>query len=125
MARAVDLDEVTSALRASGARFAYLFGSRAGSEPGPDADTDVAAWWGVDPPDPWAVSLPDGVDLLVLDTAPLELAGRVARDGRLLYEDQAAARVAWEAETRKIWFDEKPRTDESRRIALAAMRDRG
>jgi len=125
MARAVDLDEVISALRASGARFAYLFGSRVGSEPGPAADTDVAAWWGAEPPDPWTVSLPAGVDLLVLDTAPLELAGRVARDGRLLYEDQASERVAWEAETRKIWFDEKPRTDESRRIALAAMRARG
>jgi hypothetical protein len=33
------------------------------------------------------------VDLLVLDDAPLELAGRVAVGGRLLFEDDQVARV--------------------------------
>jgi hypothetical protein len=39
------------------------------------------------------------VDLLVLDGAPLELAGRVAVGGRLLFEDDPAERVRWEAMT--------------------------
>lgn len=50
-----------------------------------------------------------GVDLLVLDTAPLELAGRVAVEGVLLFDDDPPARVRWVASTRKIYFDELPR----------------
>lgn len=52
---------------------------------------------------------PAGVDLLVLDHAPPELAGRVAHRGRLLFSDDEVARVRWEATTRKIYFDELPR----------------
>jgi len=55
------------------------------------------------------------VDLLVLDGAPLELAGRVATQGRLLFDDDPSARVEWEATTRKIWFDERPRTERAAR----------
>lgn len=116
---------VIEALRANGARFAYLFGSREHGGAGESSDLDVAAWWGAEVPDAWTVELPDDVDLLVLDRAPLELAGRVAARGRLLFEDDPPARVEWEAMTRKIWFDEKPRTDEARRVALTAMVDRG
>ncbi len=53
--------------------------------------------------------MPPGVDLLVLDHAPLELAGRVAARGRLLFDDDPVSRVRWEATTRKIYFDELPR----------------
>lgn len=45
----------------------------------------------------------------MLDHAPLELAGRVAHRGRLLFSDDEVARVRWEATTRKIYFDELPR----------------
>jgi uncharacterized protein len=55
------------------------------------------------------VDLPAGVDLLVLNGAPLELAGRIAVDGALLFDDDPAARVHWVAMTRKIYFDELPR----------------
>ena len=53
--------------------------------------------------------MPPGVDLLVLDHAPLELAGRVAAHGRLLFDDDPVSRVRWEATTRNIYFDELPR----------------
>ncbi|HIY24395.1 MAG TPA: hypothetical protein H9837_08845 [Candidatus Brachybacterium merdigallinarum] len=54
---------------------------------------------------------PDIVDLLGLDTAPLELAGRVALDGRLLFEPGPGERVHWEATTRKIDELQRGRTD--------------
>jgi hypothetical protein len=120
-----DRSELVAGLRAAGARFAYLFGSQVDGGATDDSDVDVAAWWGSDPPDAWAVDLGEGVDLLVLDTAPLELAGRVAAGGHLLFEDDPPARVTWEAGTRKIWFDERARTDDARRTALDAMVARG
>ena len=68
-------------------------------------------------------SLP-GVDLLILDDAPLELAGRVAVGGRLLFEDDRVARVRWEAMTRKVYFDELPRITRSHREFAAAVAGR-
>ncbi len=96
-----------AALRSAGARFAFVHGSRRGGIPAPESDLDVAAWWGGGEPDPWAVALPPGVDMLVLDRAPLELAGRVALDGRLLFDDDPPARVRWQAQTRLIYLDEE------------------
>jgi predicted nucleotidyltransferase len=116
-----DEAEVTAALRRAGARFAFVHGSRAtGERARPDSDLDVAAWWGDDAPAPWDVAIPPGVDLLVLDGAPLELAGRVAVDGRLLYEDDPPARVAWQAQTRTIYFDEEWRQRWARQVFLDA-----
>lgn len=46
----------------------------------------------------WEVEVPARVDLLVLDTAGLELTGRVAQRGVLLLDDDPAARVAWQAD---------------------------
>jgi hypothetical protein len=54
------------------------------------------------------VRVPESVDLVVLDTAPLWLAGRVAQYGRLLFDDDPAARVAWQADTRLRYVDEIP-----------------
>ena len=76
---------------------------------------DVAAWWGGSAPAAFEVLLPPRVDLLVLDDAPLELAGRVAVDGVLLFDDDPVSRVRWIAMTRKIYFDEKPRLDRAHR----------
>jgi predicted nucleotidyltransferase len=115
---------VAAALRRAGARFAFVHGSRAtGERARPDSDLDVAAWWGHDPPAPWDVDLPAGVDLLILDDAPLELAGRVAVDGRLLYEDNPPARVAWQAQTRTIYFDEEWRQRWVRQVFIEAHAD--
>lgn len=113
---------VTEALRGAGAVFAFIHGSTAQGTARPVSDLDIAAWWPSDPPQSYDVLLPAGVDLLVLNGAPLELAGRVALDGQLLFDDDPAARVRWVAQTRKIYADEKPRLDRSHREFAESLR---
>jgi predicted nucleotidyltransferase len=106
---------IIATLRDAGARFAFIYGSTARGAARADSDLDIAAWWPEMAPPSFDVLLPPGVDLLVLNGAPLELAGRVALEGVLLLDDDPAARVHWLAQTRKIYFDEKPRIDRSHR----------
>lgn len=73
-------------------------------------------------PASFEVSLPPDVDLLVLNTAPLELAGPVAVSGELPFETDPQERVRWQAMTRKIYFDERPRMDRAHREFLEAVR---
>jgi predicted nucleotidyltransferase len=104
-------DAVIRVLRDAGAKFAFVFGSRTdpAAEVPDESDLDVAAYWGTgDAPEKWEVDLPRGVDLAVLDRAPLWLAGRVAMRGRLLFDDDPPARVAWQADTRLVYLDELP-----------------
>ncbi|KNX38673.1 nucleotidyltransferase domain-containing protein [Luteipulveratus halotolerans] len=111
-----------TALRDAGAMFAYLHGSRATRTARPDSDIDVAAYFGSgDPPQAYDLLLPSGIDLLVLDRAPLELRGRIAAQGRLLFDDAADERVHWEATTRKIYFDELPRITRAHREFVEAV----
>lgn len=123
----MDIDESTVAacLRAAGATFAYVHGSRAGTDHRADSDLDVAAWFAGTAPASWDVPVPAGVDLLVLDTAPLYLAGRVALHGRLLFDDDPPARVRWQAETRTVYLDERPYLEQMGHDYLAALADRG
>ncbi len=117
-----DEQRVVDVLRSAGARFALVHGSRVGGTVRPDSDLDVGAWWGVRPPASWEVDLPAGVDLVVLDTAPLWLSGRIAQEGRLLFDDDPRARVRWQADTRLRYLDEIPAIRERyrrRRIELA------
>lgn len=109
-------------LRREGCRFAYLHGSRVDGTARTDSDIDVAAWFGKSPPQPYDVLVPPGVDLMVLDHAPLELRGRVALRGRLIFSDDEVARVRWEATTRKIYFDELPRIQRAHREFSEAVR---
>jgi uncharacterized protein len=109
-------------LRQAGARFAYLHGSRATGQHRADSDIDIAAYFGGRSPNSFDILLPHGVDLLVLDNAPLELAGRVAASGRLLFEDDRVGRIEWEAMTRKIYFDELPRITRAHREFAAAVK---
>jgi predicted nucleotidyltransferase len=125
----VDEDDVTGriseavrVLRAHGARFGYLHGSRAAGTAGPDSDIDLAAHFAPPVPASFDILLPRGVDLLVLDDAPLELAGRVAVHGTLVFEEDPAERVRWEATTRKIYFDELPRIQRSHREFAESLR---
>lgn len=113
--------EAVAVLRRAGARFAYLHGSRATGTHRADSDIDIAAYFGEQPPRSFDLLLPPRVDLLVLDDAPLELAGRVAVGGMLLFDDDAVARIRWEAMTRKIYFDELPRITRSHREFAAAV----
>lgn len=107
----VDLRALLQTLRQAGAVFAYLHGSAASGTTRPSSDVDVAAHFGGQNPAPWTVAVPGVVDLVVLDRAPLELAGRIALHGRLLFDDDPPARVEWEATTRKIYLDERQRAD--------------
>lgn len=118
-------EATVDALRQAGARFAFVHGSRASGAARPGSDVDVAAWFAGRNPAPWSVAgLPSSIDLLVLDEAPLELAGRVALRGALLFDDDPAARVNWLATTRRIYLDEQPRTETARRIFFAGVRAR-
>lgn len=103
------IDRAVAELRRVGAVFVYLHGSRANGSQRADSDVDLAVYFGAPAPQSFEVLMPPGVDLLVLDHAPLELAGRVALAGRLLVDDDPARRIRWEATTRKIYSDELPR----------------
>ncbi len=118
---------VVDELRSAGARFGYVHGSQVTGRAGQTSDVDVAAWFGSHDVDGLAVAsrLPGRADLLVLDDAPLELAGRVAMYGRLLFDDDPPARVGWEATTRRIWLDERPRVEEARRVFALGAAQRG
>jgi uncharacterized protein len=70
------------------------------------------------------MDLPAGVDLVVLNRAPLWLAGRIALEGRLLF-DHPAARVTWQADTRRIWLDERPQILQSQREFRQAVAECG
>lgn len=102
------IEELRAALRRGGAVFAFLHGSRVAGRHLPGSDLDVAAWFGR-PVDGWEIDLPGQVDLLVLDTAGVELAGRVAQRGVLLFDDDPPARVAWQADRCKRYLDEAHR----------------
>jgi predicted nucleotidyltransferase len=116
--------EVVAVLREAGAAFALVFGSRARGSQRPDSDLDVAAWWAGRPPAPWELDLPVGVDLVVLNGAPLELAGTISLEGEVLFSDDEVARVRWVATTRRIWLDERPRFERAHREFLEAVRGR-
>jgi uncharacterized protein len=119
----VEFDEqgIIEALRVAGARFAFIHGSRAGGAARTESDVDVGAWWGGDSPGAWEIPLPAHVDLVVLDDAPLWLAGRIALHGRLLFDDEPAARVNWQADTRLVYLDELPAAQHSQREWLRAV----
>ncbi|CAN5728718.1 hypothetical protein BH24ACT5_BH24ACT5_28230 [soil metagenome] len=120
VAEAGALQHVVGVLRRHRAAFALLFGSRARGDYRPESDTDIAAWWHRDPPVPWDVDIPAGVDLVVLNDAPLELAGRIALEGTVVFDDDPATRVRWVADTRKVWLDERPRYERAHREFLEA-----
>lgn len=117
------LDMVIAALRSAGARFAFVFGSTATGTAGPESDLDVAAWWPDNPPPSWDVDAPGNVDLTILNTAPLWLTGRVALEGKVLFDDDPPSRVAWQADTRFFYLDEIPHLRKRQREWLKAVTD--
>ena len=114
-------ERAIDALREAGAQFAYVFGSVARGDDTPTSDLDVAALFPDPAPQSFDVPIPARVDLLVLNNAPLEVKGRIALDGRLLFEDDEVARVRWESTTRKIYLDERYRIERSHREFLETL----
>jgi predicted nucleotidyltransferase len=117
----LDLEQLRTVLRRHGVRFALVFGSHAEGRARPSSDLDVAVW-SDSPLDEWRLrgELPDIVDLLDLRHAPETLAGRVALHGVVVLDDDPAARVHWQADTRKRYLDEAPRREQFLRDFLAA-----
>lgn len=112
------IDSAVVKLRAAGAEFAYLHCSRASGTARADSDIDVAAYFADPVPASFEVDVPSGIDRLILNDAPLEIAGRIALDGRLLFDDSPVHRVRWESQTRKVYADERYRIDRSHREFL-------
>ena len=109
-------------------RLGYLFGSRAGGLDGPVSDWDMAvlADRGAANPDlrscltvQLAKRLEGGkIDLILLNTAPVELAFSVISTGEILYERDVATRVDYEARVMGLYFDYLPVLRDQRRDIL-------
>lgn len=117
----LDLDELRATLRAHDVRFAFVFGSRATGSARADSDVDLAVW-SPTPLDEWALrgELPEIVDLVDVRRAPEYLAGRIAMEGVVVLDDDPAARVHWQADTRKRYLDESFRRERFRLDFVAA-----
>ncbi|QBI19723.1 nucleotidyltransferase domain-containing protein [Egibacter rhizosphaerae] len=96
---------------------AYLFGSWARGEGGAVSDVDVAVLLGASPTLARYAALTAAVgevtgseraDVVVLDDAPIPLAYRVLRDGRLLFSRDEGARVRHWVRTVDRYLDMAP-----------------
>lgn len=105
---------------------AYLFGSVARGEANEKSDIDIAVLYRHSPPPGFdAVGVPlagelerllgKPVDVVVMNSAPVDLIHRILRDGILIYERDAAFRVRFEVAARNKYFDLKPILDRYRR----------
>ncbi len=116
-------DEIVRCLKAVWSRFntvklAYLFGSRAGMEAGPSSDYDIAVLIdrqdvGLEVQNQLALAAARAlgsqlVDVVLLNTAPVELAYAVIAQGVLLYQRDAAVRVEYEARVMALYGDYLP-----------------
>lgn len=112
----------------AGVAAAYLFGSVARGTARAGSDVDVAVLLRDDPGHTLASLQLDlegeleravgrPVDLIVLNRAPVDLAHRVLRDGKLLLDADPAARIAFEVRVRNECFDLLPVLDRYRRIS--------
>ncbi|HZD23397.1 MAG TPA: nucleotidyltransferase domain-containing protein [Acidimicrobiia bacterium] len=103
-------DSAASVFDGEPVAFAYLFGSQTRGTARPDSDVDVAVYLeDGNEEDPLDISFrlagelerTSGVGaieaVVVLNTAPLPLAGRVISDGRLIYTRDEPRRVRYES----------------------------
>jgi uncharacterized protein len=107
---------------------AWLFGSVARDESHRGSDVDVAVLYTVRPA-PTLESIPAMLEaelsrvlgaraqVVVLNRAPIDLVHRVLRDGILLSERNASARIAFEVDARNRYWDMLPILREYRHLA--------
>jgi predicted nucleotidyltransferase len=121
-------------LDSAGARFGYLFGSRATGSARPTSDADMAVMpgssLGLLEREQLAGRLATAfgatdVDLVLLDEAGLELRGKVVQEGRLIHSADEPARVAFEVRTRSEFLDFEPTLRAHERRLIRQVADRG
>jgi predicted nucleotidyltransferase len=94
--------------------FAYVFGSAARSQLGPRSDVDLAIY--VDDGDAQSVRLEasrmaamhlgtDAIDFVLLNTAPLSLAGRILGTRRVIVDRKPFERHLYESRTARMFHD--------------------
>ena len=127
-------EQLRAAVEEAGARFAYLFGSRATGAHRQTSDADIALMPGrhlglierVRLADRLARALGVAeVDLIMLDEIDLELRGRIVQEGRLLFSADEPARVAFEVRTRSEYLDYLPTLRAHTRRYLHQVAERG
>lgn len=105
---------------------AYLFGSLARGEAGPDSDVDIAVLYrnepqpslnglGLDVAAAIESAVGRSVDIVVLNRAAPDLVHRILRDGVLVLETDRSARIRFEVKSRADYFDVLPYLREYRR----------
>ncbi len=110
---------------------AYLFGSEARGTSGPRSDVDVAVLYSSAPPATLSSPaltleadlerlLGRSVQVVVLNSAPVDLIHRVLRDGELVFEADRCARIAFEVKARNEYFDLLPILRRYRRLNRTA-----
>lgn len=104
----------------------YVFGSQARGTARPTSDVDLGVLYRR-PPAPTLMDQPFElqaelesalrvpVDLVVMNTAPVDLVHRILRDGKLLLEKDKSARIAFEVKARNQYFDLLPVLEQYRR----------
>ena len=116
-----ELEALVSARLAADANVAvvYLFGSRARGTSRAASDLDVGVLYRTAPPatllgQPFelqtalASELRLPVDIVVMNTAPVDLVHRILHDGRILLERDRSRRIAFEVKARNEYFDLLP-----------------
>lgn len=128
--------ELNAVFAAQGVAVAYLFGSRADGTARPDSDHDMAVLFAAEEPvfdaterlrAALEVVVATPVDVVDLDRAGLELRGRVAERGRLLWSADEPRRVGFEVDARLRWIEFRPVLEETtrsylRRVAAEGLR---
>jgi predicted nucleotidyltransferase len=98
-------------------KLAYMFGSRAAGIAGPISDYDIAVLYSRAPSaaeryrlthELSMLLMTDRVDLVILNHAPVELGYGVIASGILVYEENVAVRVEFEANTLSRYGDFLP-----------------
>ncbi|MBI4770119.1 MAG: nucleotidyltransferase domain-containing protein [Chloroflexi bacterium] len=136
---AVDSERITSSLSAyARSRLdivaLYLYGSRASDTARPDSDIDVAVLLASSVTDTTRAeleleremgSLPGlgAAEVVVLNRVPLKLAAEVLTTGRRIYVRDEEARIEFEFDTMRQWWDEQPWREEYNREFIAAMKE--